>query len=287
MGHWNNCMKTTLSKSNAFLFTWNPEKWSWPHLRKSIQEIERNGKTKEAWVCQSHKKVKIGDKAFLIRLGVEPKGICASGIIVRDGFRGEHYSDKGKFTNYVEIEFDVLLNPSEQPVLPFKELRNELPLQKWDSNSSGISIKPEVLEEFEERWLRFLDQHNLLPTSTISSSLGTPGNEEGKSYQVMLTKYERNKNNRDQCLKIHGYTCKGCGINFERTYGSIGREYIHVHHLTLLSTMRVGKIDPEKDLVPVCPNCHAMLHKRNPPYTIKELQRFIQENRDRGIIEAY
>jgi 5-methylcytosine-specific restriction enzyme A len=279
-------MKTTLSKSNAFLFTWNPKNWPWLHLTESIQEIQRTGKTSQRWVCRSHKKVKIGDQAFLIRLGVEPKGICASGTVVSNSFEDVHYSDPTKVANYVMIEFDVILNPKEQPLLSFYQLRDELPDQIWAPESSGNPIKPEMVEELESRWLRFLDTNGLLPNLPTLNPQGTQGNDEGASYEVTLTKYERDKNNRDQCLRIKGYTCKGCGINFERTYGPIGREYIHVHHLTPISSMGVRKIDPVKDLVPVCPNCHAMLHKRNPPYTITELRGFLQENSDGGIVEA-
>jgi len=47
----------------------------------------------------------------------------------------------------------------------------------------------------------------------------------------------------------------------EDIYGSIGKDFIHVHHITFLSnTTGNHKIDPEKDLIPVCPNCHSMLH---------------------------
>jgi 5-methylcytosine-specific restriction enzyme A len=55
--------------------------------------------------------------------------------------------------------------------------------------------------------------------------------------------------------------------------GDIGKGFIHVHHLTQLSDIGQGyEVDPVKDLRPVCPNCHAMLHKKNPPYTIDEIK---------------
>jgi len=64
-----------------------------------------------------------------------------------------------------------------------------------------------------------------------------------------------------------------CEFNFEAAYGEIGSGFIHVHHLTKLSDIRQGyEVNPVDDLRPVCPNCHAMLHKRNPPYTIDELK---------------
>ncbi|WP_420822966.1 HNH endonuclease [Vibrio variabilis] len=67
-----------------------------------------------------------------------------------------------------------------------------------------------------------------------------------------------------------------CNINFGEVYGDIGAGFIHVHHVTPLSKIKQEyTVDPVKDLVPVCPNCHAMLHQKVPPYTISELQKII------------
>jgi hypothetical protein len=64
-----------------------------------------------------------------------------------------------------------------------------------------------------------------------------------------------------------------CKILFKEQYGTIGEGFIHVHHVVPMSEIREEhKIDPEKDLCPVCPNCHAMLHKKAPPYTPAELR---------------
>ena len=100
---------------------------------------------------------------------------------------------------------------------------------------------------------------------------------EGAVMQVMVNKYERNREARDLCLKKKGYQCIVCEMDFEKMYGEIGREFIHVHHTKPIAS--IGKdyqIDPEKDLVPVCPNCHAMLHRRTPPYSVEELKKMIK-----------
>jgi len=36
------------------------------------------------------------------------------------------------------------------------------------------------------------------------------------------------------------------------------------------------KVDPINDLCPVCPNCHAMLHRRSPPLSIDELKQLLK-----------
>ncbi len=96
---------------------------------------------------------------------------------------------------------------------------------------------------------------------------------EGALIRVMANKYERNQKARRECVKKKGYRCMVCGCDFEETYGDIGKGFIHVHHLTPISS--IGKeyeLNVETDLTPVCPNCHYMLHRKDPPYTIEELK---------------
>ncbi|MBQ7419765.1 MAG: HNH endonuclease [Prevotella sp.] len=101
---------------------------------------------------------------------------------------------------------------------------------------------------------------------------------EGALITVKANKYERNQKARRECVAQKGYKCLVCGCDFEATYGEIGKRFIHVHHLTPISS--IGKeyqLDVEKDLVPVCPNCHYMIHRKTPPYTIEELKEELQK----------
>ena len=92
------------------------------------------------------------------------------------------------------------------------------------------------------------------------------GYAEGSSKQVAEKRYERNPLNRKLCLAAKGYDCAICGMNFEKKYGDLGHNFIHVHHVVPVSKLGAGYvIDPLKDLIPVCPNCHAMLHRVDPP----------------------
>ncbi|MCY4100676.1 MAG: HNH endonuclease [Rhodobacteraceae bacterium] len=99
---------------------------------------------------------------------------------------------------------------------------------------------------------------------------------EGTSIQIYVNSYERNKVARQRCLDHHGYKCKGCEFDFEKTYGSIGEKFIHVHHLKPIHSIKKEyQINPIKDLVPICPNCHAVIHRKNPPLTMDELRNLI------------
>ena len=99
---------------------------------------------------------------------------------------------------------------------------------------------------------------------------------EGALMRVMANKYERNQKARRECVAKKGYQCLVCGKDFEVTYGEIGKGFIHVHHLTPISSIgKEYKLNVETDLAPVCPNCHYMLHRKNPPYTIEELKEIL------------
>lgn len=90
--------------------------------------------------------------------------------------------------------------------------------------------------------------------------------QEGDSSKVLITSYERNPQAKEECIKHYNndYTCRICGFNFEKKYGALGKNFIHVHHIKFISSFEGEKheIDPSKDLLPVCPNCHAMLHRK-------------------------
>lgn len=112
----------------------------------------------------------------------------------------------------------------------------------------------------------------------IDSDNGRMGYSEGEVRYVKGKRYERNPLNRKLCLSIKGYNCVVCGMNFEKVYGLIGHNYIHVHHIVPVS--RLGKgyvIDPVADLVPICPNCHSMLHKKEPPFLPEEMIEILKE----------
>lgn len=96
---------------------------------------------------------------------------------------------------------------------------------------------------------------------------------EGDPQLATHFRYERSARNRAAAIAIHGFDCRVCEVNLQRIYGEIARDFIHIHHLTPLSDLeRPAPVDPERDLAPLCPNCHGVAHRRRPPYTIQELR---------------
>ena len=101
---------------------------------------------------------------------------------------------------------------------------------------------------------------------------------EGSVRQVTVNAYERNLAARKECIAHHGCRCSICGFDFEAAFGEIGRDFIHVHHLREISSIGGAYvIRPLTDLIPVCPNCHAMLHRRSPAFTPAEIKKRMLE----------
>lgn len=134
------------------------------------------------------------------------------------------------------------------------------------------SLRPELFDALVELGLLIDRENQPFPeTAIIESTL-----VEGAIRHVSVNGFERNQTARAICIRHHGAVCKVCGFEFERTYGQIGRGFIHVHHLLELCEIRQEyQVDPVNDLVPVCPNCHAMLHVRRPALTVSELKNIL------------
>ena len=105
---------------------------------------------------------------------------------------------------------------------------------------------------------------------------------EGAKKNITVNAYERNKEAREKCIEYHKkinngiIKCEICGFEFSDVYGEKFKEKIHIHHIKELS--EIGQeyiVDPINDLLPVCPNCHMILHSKHPAFTPIEVKKFI------------
>lgn len=118
-----------------------------------------------------------------------------------------------------------------------------------------------------------LTEHGLRTADEVASSALLL---EGGSRQVLVNAYERNPVARARCLHHYGLECAVCGVNFGKLYGKIAEGFIHVHHLVKMSSIHQEyEVDPIADLRPVCPNCHAVVHMAEPPYTLEQVREFL------------
>ena len=101
------------------------------------------------------------------------------------------------------------------------------------------------------------------------------GPPEGAVRTIQVNRYERDPKNRKEAIDRHGTRCFGCGKTMEEVYGEIAKGFIHIHHVKPISTVR-GNRPNLRDLVPLCPNCHAVVHLEDPPVSIPRLKKMIK-----------
>lgn len=100
---------------------------------------------------------------------------------------------------------------------------------------------------------------------------------EGKTSTILVNSYERNSEAREACIQHYGAKCCICDFSFGDAYGSNYADYIHVHHICpLASVKKEYVVDPIADLRPVCPNCHAVIHRHRQPLTILQVKALLR-----------
>jgi 5-methylcytosine-specific restriction protein A len=263
----------------TFLLTWNPSRWEWDSLDDDIEYLKNHGFFEGTWSTGVTKKIEVGDRIFLIRLGTEPRGILASGFALSGVYQKSHWNPEHSGpANYIDVRFDRILSPESDGVLPIEILKiGPTAGVNWSPQASGTSIDSSTAIHLEELWGSFLEQKNQSPL-TLPEEIAVPSHYyEGATRQIFVNAYERNPRARKACIDHFGHTCSVCGFDFESFYGEIGTNFIHVHHLVPVS--EIGSeysINPIRDLRPVCPNCHAMLHRNSSVLSIEELQAILR-----------
>jgi hypothetical protein len=127
-------------------------------------------------------------------------------------------------------------------------------------------------------WARICRERGRLPEEIPSRSKHV----EGSVQRILVNRYERDPRDRRECIQSRGTVCEICGFDFVAKYGNVMDGFIHVHHQKQLSTVGEDyEVDAIRDLVPVCPNCHAVLHYREPPYSVDEVRQFLRDQRKR------
>ena len=167
---------------------------------------------------------------------------------------------------------------------------NEIPISKdsfmadiseWQTFSLRYSISPYYEENQNKNICAYEAISNIFAMMLSLIEYTIEGYEEGNVKLVVHKKYERNPINRQLCLINKGYKCSVCGFDFKEHYGEIGNGYIEVHHTIPVSQMGLHYIvDPIKELYPVCSNCHSMLHRKDPAYTIDELKSIMEKQKN-------
>jgi 5-methylcytosine-specific restriction protein A len=257
-----------IPKQRAFLLTWNPERYTLDQFRNYLSRASND---EETWSTGPRKELPVGSRLYLMRLGIEPKGIVGIGRCTGAVQQLPHWDPsrqkRGDTSNYASVSFDKI---QEEPFLPLQSLIDRWPQLVWTPQSSGIEILDNEVITYLDGILASKGMH--LPEEVSEGDAHT----EGAVTKITVNAYERDPAARKKCLQHYGYRCGVCAKTMDEIYGSLASGIIHVHHRTPLHT--IGKayvVDPIRDLLPVCPNCHAVLHRTKPAMTVEELKQVI------------
>jgi 5-methylcytosine-specific restriction protein A len=261
----------------VFLFAWNPKKWAWKKrdLTSMVLEVARKGSALGSWSCGNRRDLPAGSRFFLIRLGVEPKGIVGSGRTTAVPELYDHWDAElrrsGKKAPYVELEFDFL---SKEPLITWAELQKPpFSGMSWRIQASGVRLGESVVSPLETLWRKRSGRMALLPDESDEAEKYS----EGARRSVYVNAFERNPQARAACIAHFGARCAVCRLALEERYGSIAAGFIHVHHVRPMSDVtREYRVDPKKDLVPICPNCHTVIHLARPPLSVRAARKLLR-----------
>lgn len=251
---------------STYILTWNPDSWAWDLLLETIDQLRAGKAAEERWSCGNTKSIPIGSRVFLLRQGVEPKGIMASGWTSSEPYEDRHWDDerrrRGDLANFVRFSYEALLDPASEPLLDPRHFPPG-PVQDvyWSPQASGMSIPDEAAMQLEGLWTAHMRGKPVLggPDPEMSAVEG--------AVRAKLVKH-RSRERALRHAKIHAamgqgsLLCEvpGCGFDFEARYGNLGRGYAQVHHLIPLASLDGPTRVRLEDLAVVCANCHVMIH---------------------------
>lgn len=208
--------------------------------------------------------------------GVVAKTVAISEPYTIDGTdnRSEHWTEDHVPDEFASIDLEVLdvdLAPriKRLDLLENEQLSNMLILKNPVNTNYLISEEHAAL--LEKLWDGPSVEDDLQAMEVEN------GHIEGKLQTYYGQRYERNATIRRMAIEIHGTTCQACGFDFEEVYGERGRNFIEVHHIKPLHVTKETHVNPETDLVPLCANCHRMIH-RDPQHvlTVEELKQLLE-----------
>ena len=252
----------------AIVLTWNPAEWDrWkPSYDWAVDRVERMGRLVDRWSVAHRVNIDPGAEAYLLRQGTD-HGVVGHGLVTSSPSPDEHFNDPSRTINYVDLEWDRLLPLSE--IIPREALEAEVPGFNWrqGARSSGNSLSEAAQDQLAQLWEREVGARAFPGPDDVP-----PAFPEGAMMRVTVNRYERDPRARQEAIALHGSRCRACGLDMGEVYGDLGQGYVNIHHLVPVSEMGADyRVDPQTDLVPLCPNCHAMVHREQPPLAPDEL----------------
>ena len=138
----------------TYLFAWNPRLWPWPELPRLSKGIARRGFADIEWSSGRARKIEPGSRAFMLRLGVPPKGVIGSGVTISAPEAALHWrpekASAGTLTHYLRLRLETLV---ETPVITFDDLAvPPFSRYRWGIRQSGTYLPETLAEALETLW---------------------------------------------------------------------------------------------------------------------------------------
>ena len=222
--------------------------------------------------------IRAGDHLFLYAPGGSRR-IFALAEAIGDPEQDRSYDPNQEGSCRWKVSVHYLINlPVASGILIDDIISSQRDLTKSLRQASHIKLLPVESDTARRKLEAARDSvtDSVLPEEIIQPSSLV----EGAVRSITVNAYERNPQARRECVHAHGTTCCICGFNFGAVYGKVADGYIHVHHVCPLSEVN-GEyvVDPVEDLQPVCPNCHAVLHRGGECRSIEEVKNMVEDNR--------
>ena len=192
---------------------------------------------------------------------------AASGLLRNDD------EERQRYPNYFVVDLATLREADEDFYHVERQFNQATGSAKNLVRNQAWNPLPDSVHT-QQVWQQLRKVEDFTLPDEIADPAGLP---EGAVSAITVNAYERNPEARKRCIEHYGTNCSVCGFNFGSAYGAVAEGFIHIHHLRSLSEIGAEYIvDPIQDLRPVCPNCHAVLHRRIPPYSIEAVHAFLR-----------
>lgn len=140
----------------TYLLAWNPKRAPWTERHGLMKKLAQGEPAVTQWGMIS-KAVEPGDRMFVIRLGVAPKGIFACGSALSSSYMDDHWNEtkraEGKRIRCVDLSFNELLDPDYDPIIALEQLQvapfNEM---HWMIQGSGTFMPGLVADALDCKW---------------------------------------------------------------------------------------------------------------------------------------
>ena len=168
---------------------------------------------------------------------------------------------------YENRQYNICCDSKDAYLIDVKKRQFSVPRARQDGFGFGQAnvwyAKEEKSHDYILEVLKYLEDNNYTCEDDIPQILPEEYGESGIAQKVLVNRYERNQNARKKCLEVYGSKCKICGFTSGDFYGEEFSNKIEVHHIVPIHKIdETYKVNPQKDLIPVCPNCHMILHTK-------------------------